>query len=243
MEVEDRPLRIHALDPACLEIRDEPELRSPPRRKIERSRHRETPTHRGPEIVGEIAPDRLSRLGAVLRVRGRDADVSVLAIEHEVSDAERKDPLLRGHVKDRPNTHPKRISTYLVRMIINNLNRSMSAAQISWVQNTSTRTVREIAKRLRAEGFKIPLLAGTGRRPITKLYKIIQLMKKENPDLLTDEVGCTLQIDNMEFHLNYREKKKLLAYLPRIAGLVRELPNRPKNQAWNLGGRKTIECP
>ena len=158
-------------------------------------------------------------------------------LRNEVSVSEQQDPLVKGHLKKRnaPYPRPKRINIYLVRMIINNLNRSMSSAQVAWVHNTSTRTVQEIAKRLRAEGFKIPDISHAGRRPVTKLYKIIQLMKKENPDLLTDGVGCTLQIDNKEFHLNYREKKKLLAYLPRIAGLIRELPNRPKNQAWNLG--------
>ena len=140
---------------------------------------------------------------------------------NELTEQEREDPAFKGLVV---NKRPKRINIYLVRTIINNLNRSMSAAQIAWVHNCTPRTVQEIAKRLRAEGFKLPIPA-KGHRPITKLYKIIQLMKKENPDLLTDEAGCTLVIDDKEFHLNYREKVKLLAYLPRIAGLIRVIPD------------------
>lgn len=121
----------------------------------------------------------------------------------------------RAFPSDILQTMKKKTTAFLIRHIAQDLNRTMSAKEISYVHQVSKIWVLELANRMRNEGFKIPQFPPKGLR-FGKTLESIRRFKHKHPELLKD-FKAIIQIDNVSYYLDPIETKRLVQYLPKIA--------------------------
>lgn len=117
-----------------------------------------------------------------------------------------------------------RTTELLIRHIVFDLNRKLSAPRIAWLHQVSSGWVNALAKKLRKEGFKIPDTCPTKTR-FTKAWKMIYRLKREHPELLKGpNLSARVTIGETSYLLDGVETQKLVDYLPNIAREVAEHP-------------------
>lgn len=142
------------------------------------------------------------------------------AVGRPLTDSTRK---TRGYLRRRrpqKNPAPGKITTFLVRMIATELNRTLSARQIAWFHHVRLSTVRTLADRLRAEGLKIPA-APIGKIPMfNKAWRAIDLFKRQNPGIMKTKgnVKAIIKVHDTMYYLNEKETNRLIQLIPQIAG-------------------------
>lgn len=113
----------------------------------------------------------------------------------------------------------RRTTEYLIRHIVTDLNRTLTARQIGYFHGVTRAWVFDLANRLRTEGFKIPRLP-PGRLRNTRVIKLISKFKRENPDLLKGKISSTIFVDDKTYYLNTAETARLIKFLPKIAEAI-----------------------
>lgn len=118
----------------------------------------------------------------------------------------------------------RKTTELLIRHIATDLNKTLSSSRIAWFHKVSEEWVNLLARRMRKEGFKIPMIAPS-RAKFTKPWRLIYNLKRENPELLVDlNLAAQVRIGETDYILDGIETRRLIDYLPKISEEVRAHP-------------------